>query len=237
VSGASLVEREIFSSILSELRTYLFLDICLEPAFERGFRQPRSEKRRVDYLVIGSSHSLRASAGLNKQGSSTLCIHSAGCRVTATSVADMVANIKETAATASAPAAVLQLLDNSVFFGRSEDGGLRPASRGEDEKFPLMGELEVAGKERQHEVLSMLLPILEQLRDMKVIFMCPMPGYYLDSCCEDRSHVSNRFQRSFKEEIINKLEERKTNIKNFMFMNRMRNVITLDPGVDLKRNL
>jgi hypothetical protein len=66
-------------------------------------------------------------------------------------------------------------MDNSVLFGRTDDGGLRPPKRGEDGGFHLAGALEVTGKDHQMEVLNLLLPVLEQLRDLKVVFIAPMP--------------------------------------------------------------
>jgi hypothetical protein len=80
----------------------------------------------------------------------------------------------------------------------------------------------------------MLLPILDQLKDMKVILIAPLPWYYLDGCCNERGHVSNRFQREYKDTMLQKLADMKNNIKNFMFINRYKNVTVLDPAVDIK---
>jgi hypothetical protein len=230
----SAIETSVVSSLLSELRTRLALDLCLEPSFERGFRQPKSAKRKADYMVIGSSNATKTSVALNKIGCSTVCVHSPGWRISQQNVAEMLVKVKETMATTSSDTIVLQAMDNSVYFGRSEDGGLRPAIRGDDGKHHVEGDLEILAKDRQMEVLNMLIPLLDQLKDSTIIFIAPLPRYYLEGCCDERTHVANRFQREYKEIMLQKLADMKNNIKNFMFINRYRNVIVMDPAVDIK---
>jgi hypothetical protein len=53
-------------------------------------------------------------------------------------------------------------------------------------------------------------------------------------CCEEREHISNRFERDYKEKMVAKLAEMRTNFKNYLFMHRMLNVVVRDPAVDMR---
>jgi hypothetical protein len=57
-----------------------------------------------------------------------------------------------------------------------------------------MSLLEIVDKERQMELINSSSPILKQLRDVKVAVVFPMPRYYAGGCCDERQHVSNRFE-------------------------------------------
>jgi hypothetical protein len=155
-------------------------------------------------------------------------------RVTPTAVIQFQVKIKEMLAKHITGALVMQMLDNSVFFGKSEDGSMLPALKGADNIFHLGGDLVVAGKERQMEILNKMLPIMEIARDLPVVFIAPMARYFKSGCCEERSHISNRFQRTFRDEISRQLADLTKNIKNFMFMNNLRNMTVLDPAVDMR---
>jgi hypothetical protein len=228
------LEKEVVCAILTELRGKLALELCPEPTFERGFRRPKSAKTYVEYVVVGSSNAGKTAKGLNAQGFATTVVFSDGWRATSASVVSLQTKVKELLATHNSEAVVLQLLDNSVFYGKTEEGALMPAMKGPDGKYHLQGDLVVTSKERQFEILNMIKPVLDMLKEQQVIFITPMPRYVVNGCCDERGHVSNRFQRGFKDEIVAKLNEVKTNIKNFLFINHYRNVTALDPLVDMK---
>jgi hypothetical protein len=231
-SGAQ--ERELVLSVLLELRGRLALDLCPEPVLDMSFRLPRAAKQQSDFIVIGSSHAGKTGRGLNRQGFNTNICFSDMWRVTPTSVIQFQAKIKEMLAKHITGALVMQMLDNSVFFGKAEDGSLLPALKGADGIFHLDGDLVVAGKERQMEILNMILPILEMVRDLLVVFIAPMARYFKNGCCDERNHISNRFQRSFRDDINRQLADLTKNIKNFMFMNNLRHVKVIDPAVDMR---
>jgi hypothetical protein len=228
------LEKEVVCAILTELRGKLALDLCPEPTFERGFRRPKSAKNRVEYVVVGSSNASKTAKGLSLQGISNTVVYSDGWRATSASVISLQAKVKELMATYASNAVVLQLLDNSIFFGKTEEGAMMPVLKGPDGKYHLQGDLELPTKERQFEILNMLKPVLDMLKEQQIIIITPMPRYVANGCCDERGHVSNRFQRGFKEEIVAKLADVKMNIKNFLFINHYRNVTALDPTVDMK---
>jgi hypothetical protein len=172
--------------------------------------------------------------GLKRQGYFSTVCYSEGWRASPSAVSNLLAQVKELLSTNICETAVIQLLYNSVFFGKTDDGALVPALKGPDGQFHLNGDLEVAGKERQFELLNLIVPFLDLVKDINVVFITPLPRYFVTGCCDSTSHVSNRFQRGFKEDITKKLFDLKTNIKNFIFKNGYRNVTVLDPCVDLR---
>jgi hypothetical protein len=172
--------------------------------------------------------------GLKRQGYFSTVCYSEGWRASPSAVSNLLAQVKELLSTNICETAVIQLLYNSVFFGKTDDGALVPALKGPDGQFHLNGDLEVAGKERQFELLNLIVPFLDLVKDINVVFITPLPRYFVTGCCDSTSHVSNRFQRGFKEDITKKLFDLKTNVKNFIFKNGYRNVTVLDPCVDLR---
>jgi hypothetical protein len=58
----------------------------------------------------------------------------------------MVSKIKETMMISSTDTTVLRVMDNSAYFGRSEDRGLRPPKRGDDDKYHVVGNLEILAR-------------------------------------------------------------------------------------------
>jgi hypothetical protein len=227
-------EKELVLSVLSELRGRLALDLCPEPVLDRSFRLPRSAKQQTDFIVIGSSNAGKTGRGLNRQGFNTNICFSDMWRVTPTSVIQFQSKIKEVMSKTTTGALVMQMLDNSVFFGKKEDGTMLPALKGNDGIFHLEGDLVVAGKDRQMEILNMISPIMEMVREIPVVFITPMARYFKNGCCDEMPHISNRFQRSFREDINKQLAELARNVKNFMFMNNFRNVLVLEPAVDMR---
>jgi hypothetical protein len=227
-------EQAIVTSLLEELRSRLALDVCVTPNFDRAFRQPKSEKKYADYIILGSSNALRMSDSLNKMGFSTACVHSKGWRANPTSVTSFVAQTKAILSTTTSDVVVIHALDNSIFLGKTDDGGLLPAQRGPDGCYHIVGDLEVASKERQFEIYNLLKPLLDLVRDKRVVFVAPMPRYTVNSCCDEREHISNRFQRDFKSTLTAKLADLKGNLKSFLFMNGYKNTVVLDPAVDLR---
>jgi hypothetical protein len=96
------------------------------------------------------------------------------------------------------------------------------------------GDLAIASKERQFEIFNLLAPLLDLVRDMRVTFVAPMLRSVTRGCCDDLSHVPNRVQRGYRDEMTAKLFDLKNNLKNFLFMNRHRNATVLDPAVDMR---
>jgi hypothetical protein len=232
--ASATTEKEIVAALLIELRDRLALELCTEPSFERGFRQPKSAKTKVEFLVIGSSNASKTAKGLNNQGYSSTVVYSEGWRATTTGVNMLLSQVKELLANYTCDTVVFQLTDNSIFFGKTEEGALMPAMKGPDGKFHLNGDLEVAGRTRQFEILNLLKPVLDLVKDVPAIFISPMPRYVACGCCDEHDHVANRFQRGFKDEIMAKLAEVKANTKNFMFMNHYHNITVMDPAVDMR---
>jgi hypothetical protein len=69
---------------------------------------------------------------------------------------------------------VMLLMDHSIYFGKNKDGGLVLAQRGDDSKYHINEDLEVATRV---EVLTMFSPVLEAVREMKVIIATPLLWY------------------------------------------------------------
>jgi hypothetical protein len=221
-------------SLLEELRVRQALDLHTMPSFERGIRKPKASKKRVDFILVGSSNADRTSDAIINMGYSVTSVHCANWRATSNSVASLLTEVKKALQEYTCEAVILQLLDNSVYLCKADDGSLTPSLKGKDGKYHVAGDLVIASKERQFEIFNLLAPLLDLVRDMRVTFVAPMLRYVTSGCCDDLSHVHNRVQRGYRDDLSAKLFDLKNNLKNFLFMNRHRNASVLDPAVDMR---
>jgi hypothetical protein len=61
---------------------------------------------------------------------------------------------------------VMQLLDNSCYFGRAQDGSKTAPKRGEDNAYHLEGEVTVCSGEIQLEHYNMIKPLLHEQEEV-----------------------------------------------------------------------
>jgi hypothetical protein len=113
---------------------------------------------------------------------------------------------------------VYHLFDNSIYCTKDWDGSRLPPKPLEDGKHHMIGEQLVEAKDAQREMLQELKPLLALEDRRNVIIITPMPCYLKSSCCEDKKHITNRNESSFKQNMMWALAETKQNIKDIHFL-------------------
>jgi hypothetical protein len=123
-------EKNIVLSIISELRVKMALDLDSSPAFERGLVLQVRAKMTVDYLIEGCSNAARLARALDSMGYSTCLVSQPGWRIDRGSVEQLTKMVKTTITDQVPGTVILQLLDNSTFYAKAQDGSwLSPNSR------------------------------------------------------------------------------------------------------------
>jgi hypothetical protein len=146
----------------------------------------------------------------------------------------MAANINRKIAEEDPAVVVLYLMDNSVFFVRQEDGSRHLPVQTEDGNFHAVGELRVCSGDVQEEQFRTLKPIFDVIGERKCLWVAPIPRYVTRGCCEDRTHVSNRTDRYYLEDMRLQLDGLRRHMKEFAYSSGMRNVKIYDPNSDLR---
>jgi hypothetical protein len=102
------------------------LDLDSSHAFERGLVLQVRAKMTVDYLIVGGSNAARLARALDGMGYSTCLVSKPGWRIERGSVEQLTKLVKNTITDQVPGMVVLQLLDNSTFYGKAQDGSWLP---------------------------------------------------------------------------------------------------------------
>jgi hypothetical protein len=134
----------------------------------------------------------------------------------------MAANINRKIAEEDPAVVVLYLMDNSVFFVRQEDGSRHLPVQTEDGNFHVVGELRVCSGDVQEEQFRTMKPIFNVIGKRKCLWVAPIPRYVTRGCCEDRTHVSNRTDMYYLEDMRLQLDGLRRHMKEFVYSSDLR---------------
>jgi hypothetical protein len=129
---------------------------------------------------------------------------------------------------------VLQLLDNSTFYGKTQDRSWLPPTADNNGRYHMHGEIRVASKDTQMDHLRALHPLFDILKQHKILLVTPLQRYIVGSCCTDPGHSTNRAAPDFKKKMSENLDNMKRTLKDFVFREGNRSIKLLDPNVDLR---
>lgn len=127
-------------------------------------------------------------------------------------------------------AVVFQLLDNSFFMARTEEGSLIPTRKELGGSYHVDGDLVMAPKEMQFHNLSTIRLLLEAAGNLRKVLVAPIPRYLLQPCCQDARHIAN--MRGTPEDSI---FQSRRNVRDFVFRLGIRNIKVLGPLQDLRK--
>jgi hypothetical protein len=80
-----------------------------------------------------------------------------------------------------------------------------PAVKGHNGAYHVAGDLTIAAEERQFEMSILLSPLLDLVRDHRLLFISPILRYVTGGCCANLTHIPNRVQRGYRQELTQKL--------------------------------
>jgi hypothetical protein len=141
-------EEKLILTLIEELRSKLALD------FERGLGPQSRVKQVVDFLIVGSSNASKLTKPLSERGYSTSLIYAPNWRIGSDSVSSLAQQVAAAVADVNPDVVVLQLLDNSCYYGRTRDGSRTAPKKGDDGKFHLEGDVSVCSHDTQLEHLK-----------------------------------------------------------------------------------
>jgi hypothetical protein len=227
-------ESRLIQSLIGELRLKLALDLDTNPTYERGLGLQSSTKKSVDYLVIGSSNASKLVKALEERGFLVCLIHKPNWRVSQGAVEDLLCLLRGAIADMDPTTVVFMLLDNSSYYGRSDDGSSTAPRKEADGIYHLVGEVTLSPRETQQEHFAAIKPLLEAAGKKRCIMIMPLPRYVTAGCCLDPGHCSNRRFQDFKQHMLNSLDMMRRNFKDFLYFAGLHNIKVLDPCMDIR---
>jgi hypothetical protein len=220
--------------MIREIREKLAVDLDPSPAFERGLGGQDKPKQSIDFIIAGSSNAQRLSKALEEHGHSCSLVYIANWRISTHSVEDMKNRLREEIREKDPTTVILFLMDNSVYYGRLEDGSNVAARKHTDGSYHIEGEVALCGRETLLHHFNTMKPILDQIGRRRGILVTPMPRYIVAGCCSNPSHCSNRRYQDFEQQQQQHLDIVKKNLKDYLFYDGYRSVRVLDPCMDLR---
>jgi hypothetical protein len=98
---------------------------------------------------------------------------------------------------------VIDAMANSAYFGTDENGlPMPPAKSGEDGRYHMSGDLQLAPTSVFRTNFKQIEILLEHGGGAKVVILVPMPRYVRSPCCGDDGHVTNQGEKDFYEEFL-----------------------------------
>jgi hypothetical protein len=211
----------------------LALDLEPHPVIDRLVGSQSEPKRRVDFMVVGSSNGRRLAKTLQEAGHSVCLVCETGWTVTRENCSKLATTISSKIKEEDPAVVVLFLLDNSMFYTRSNDGGRALPKKLADRKFHVVGEMVVASRDIQTEHYNALRPVLDAIGRLPCLIVAPLQRYIVAGCCADVRHVANRLDRGYQDDQKQQLALLVRNLKAFLFNTRRGNVRVVDVAQDL----
>ena len=183
-----------------------------------------------EFIVVGASHASRLAEQLEACGSKVTLISMPSWRPTPTTAAKAAGELATAVGSSAAGAVtIFQFLDCAAFYARTEDGGLLPSRRSNDDnKYHLDGELVMAPAELFLHTLKSSLPIFKAAGQGPKLLISPLPRYWLTSCCADADHIPNRTSSGNEEMLFMGLDTIRRQCKDFLHISKIRDCTTLN---------
>jgi hypothetical protein len=222
-------EMRMVQAIISELREKHGMNLDQAPRMDRALDPQVKPKRKADYLLVGSDNASMLSSALTHLGKSTSLLHSPGWTVTRHQVEVMAGLIARKLEEEDPAIVILQLLDNSMFYVKHEDGSRLLPRQGEDGAVHVEGELQVCPRDVQEDHFLLMRKVFESVGKRKCIWLAPLPRDVTAGCCNDVRHVQNRGDPYFMEDMLLKLDGVKRHMREYIHAAGKKNVKVFDP--------
>ena len=227
-------EKKVIEAVLGEVADKLAINLDTSPSLGRESASTIGSASSRSFLVVGSSNAERLAGAMAAKGATVTTVISPNWRVLKGSVDRLRALLEEEIQRSNPGCVILHLLDNTVFFAKSEDGSMVPARRGSDGRYHVDGELAIASKDTLCTMFKTLLPIMELIKGRKRVVVLPMPRYVVASCCGDRDHIPNRAEAGFYRGIQEGLATLCRTFRDFLFVSGMRDTVVFDPCITMR---
>jgi len=224
----------VINSILEEISYELAVNLNVRPSLERGVAASLTSASINSFLIVGGSNARRLAEAIKEEGTHVTTVTCPGWRILRGAVEKMRELVEAEIQKHNPGCVIFQLMDNSVFFARAEDGSLVPARRGTEGVYHVDGDLVVAHKDTLCNLFRLLTPLFELVKGRKRVVVLPLPRYVTSLCCQDLEHIPNRKEAGFYNNIREGLNVLGRTFKDYLFVLGMRDTVLVDPAITIR---
>jgi hypothetical protein len=218
---SSLVEKRFVNTLLEDLNKNLLAGRDSEPNLSRSATRPAMytamRTGSVESAVfVGSSNAEKLAVAASGLGLDVYKHTKGGWKLTKTNVDKLLPDLHDTLGSVPPDTpVVLFCLDNSCFFGLSEDGSMNPISKcvEGDDGFHVKGALVVAPDRSLKNVLEQQGRIIQACGEHPVFIISPWPRFVRCPCCCENEHVTNFSDPDFLNVILADLTKLRYHIR------------------------
>jgi len=193
-------------------------------------RKAVREDVKKTVIVVGGSHACNMASVFEEKGYNVIKICKSGFRAVRQNVTDLQPLIAEGLKDMGPDdMAVVQCLDNTAYFARTEDGGDQPVKAHGRGEHHVEGDLVLASPDRQRMQFETLEPILQMFGGRKLFVLTPMPRWLYSGCCRQEDHAPNRRQPGFEQRLRDDLRGYWQRMKTHLFVKKIKAKV-LDPS-------
>jgi hypothetical protein len=184
-------------------------------------------------LVVGSSNAKKLHAAMIAADKEAHLIYEPNFRISKATVEMITQKVSDRMNAKRPDVVVIQLLDCSLYTSLSEEGERSPMIK-VGNRFHAEGDLALADPQTLLKLLKLCRPLLEAVRDTKLVMVGPLPRYVTAGCCSLASHMPNRAAPNFMNNMLSELYVLNRCVKDFLYNEDFRNARAMDPWVGIR---
>ncbi len=127
---------------------------------------------------------------------------------------------------------IIQGLDNSAYFGATEDGGMAPLSQSmpKDKGYHAIGALVVASERSISSSVTQLNRLICACGDRQIFILSVMPRFIIMPCCDHPGHMTNFLDENYLQTILRDLSALRASVKRMLVGGQLVDVMELICG-------
>jgi hypothetical protein len=238
-SCSAAEEKAAVGVLIEETRDKMAVDLDPSPQVDRWPAKEAAmtgDSSKKVFLLIGSSHAGKIGSALRKLGHQADVIYQPNWRASKENVTEMCEAIYEKLEVTRVDTVVFCVLDNNVYYGVTEGGDSKLATKDNEGAYHIEGNLTISSKSAQQVLLTSLKPMFDAARGRNIVVCAPMPRYLKLSCCANEEHVANRKSSGFEANLLRDLKESAEHVRDFMFTSGHKAAKVLDPAVSWRQS-
>jgi hypothetical protein len=217
-------EKAIVDTLVEELRYNFGVRVSgrLQLSREGGEGKPV-----IQYAVLGGSNADRIGEVLKERGKDVIKLTKGGWRPSKQGVQDMLEMMGKVKL--EGRVVILYGMDNAAFYAEDEDGDRALPKPDKDNKFHVVGKVEVATEKQGRGLVQNCEPILEQLQDNKMVLVTPGVRFFREPCCVTIGHCANLEDGGYRRGQLEDLARLKEAAEDVCRVGGMRNYRVVSP--------
>jgi hypothetical protein len=231
-------EKKFIVNLIQDLNSQLLQDLDTDPNFSRSKSRPAMHAAlrtgSVDSaIIIGGSNAGQLADCCTALGLDVVKHVKSGWKINKESVDLILPELAKTFETTSKNVPVIiQGLDNTAYFGATEDGGMAPLSQcvPKDKGYHAIGALVVASDRSISASVSQLNRLICACGDRQIFILSVMPRFIIMPCCDHPGHMTNFLDENYLQTILRDLAALRTSIKRMLVGGQLIDVMELICG-------